>query len=122
MSDLGNLGRTLTLCHTSLALATKESKGLPPPTGLAFDDQAASRLTNIARHHHGLYADRARAEYAKARLIYENLGIEELTAATYYRAYRSGTRYEDRETFEFLAQHLDWPPRSAPDRNARPVE
>jgi dienelactone hydrolase len=60
-------------------------------------------------HHSGLFAERSRGEFARVQLLYENLGISQRTRMTYYGPYQSNVPYADRETFEFLHEHLGWP-------------
>jgi dienelactone hydrolase len=60
-------------------------------------------------HHHDLFADKTCAEFAKVRLLYENMGVADRTAMTYYGSYQNKTPYSDRETFDFLHKHLRWP-------------
>ncbi|MBP88266.1 MAG: hypothetical protein CMJ64_16370 [Planctomycetaceae bacterium] len=59
-------------------------------------------------HHDGLFADKTCAEFAKVRLLYENLDVGRRTAMTYYGSYPNNTPYTDRETFDFLHEHLSW--------------
>ena len=59
-------------------------------------------------HHHGLFADKTYAEFARVRLLYENLDISDKTAMTYYGSYLNSKPYTDRETFDFLHKHLRW--------------
>lgn len=59
-------------------------------------------------HHHGLFAEKTCAEFAKARLLYENLDIGGRAAMTYYSSYQNNTSYTNRETFDFLHKHLRW--------------
>ncbi len=60
-------------------------------------------------HHHGLFADKTCAEFARVQLLYENLDVGGRTAMTYYGSYMNNTPYTDRETFDFLHEHLQWP-------------
>jgi dienelactone hydrolase len=60
-------------------------------------------------HHSGLFAERTRGEYARVQLLYENLGISPRTRITFYGAYLPNLPYVERETFEFLHEHLRWP-------------
>jgi dienelactone hydrolase len=59
-------------------------------------------------HHSGLVADRNRGEFARVQLLYENLGIGPRTRWTYYGAYQANVPYAERETFDFLHEHLQW--------------
>jgi hypothetical protein len=60
-------------------------------------------------HHSGHFAERSRGEFARVQLLYENLGISERTRMTYYGSYLSNFPYAERETFDFLHEHLHWP-------------
>lgn len=60
-------------------------------------------------HHSGLFAERSRGEFARVQLLYENLGISQRTRTTYYGSYLSNLAYAERETFDFLHEHLRWP-------------
>lgn len=61
-------------------------------------------------HGDGMMAERTRGEYARVRLLYENLGIADRVRFTYYPAFLPSLPYAERETFEFLSQQLKWPP------------
>jgi dienelactone hydrolase len=61
-------------------------------------------------HHHGLFAEKTCAEFAKVQLLYENLDIADRVAMTYYGSYLNNKPYTDRETFDFLHKHLRWAP------------
>jgi hypothetical protein len=60
-------------------------------------------------HHSGLFAERNRGEFARVQLLYENLGISQRTRISYYESYLPNLPYSDRESFEFLHEHLRWP-------------
>jgi dienelactone hydrolase len=60
-------------------------------------------------HHSGLVAERNRGEFARVQLLYENLGIGPLARTAYYGAFQSKSPYAQRETFDFLHEHLHWP-------------
>ncbi|MBI3861059.1 MAG: hypothetical protein HY290_04105, partial [Planctomycetia bacterium] len=59
-------------------------------------------------HHSGLFAERSRGEFARVQLLYENLGLAPLARITFYGAYQSNVPYAERETFDFLHEHLKW--------------
>ena len=60
-------------------------------------------------HHHGLFADKTCAEFARVRLLYDNLDLSNRAAMTYYGSYLNTGPYADRATFNFLHEHLQWP-------------
>ncbi|MBL8850986.1 MAG: dienelactone hydrolase family protein [Planctomycetaceae bacterium] len=60
-------------------------------------------------HHHGIAADRARGEYGRVELLYENLGIADRTRYTHYAGWNPPAEHGDRETFDFLHEQLAWP-------------
>ena len=62
-------------------------------------------------HHHGPVADRIAAEYGKVQLLYENLGLSDRTAMTYFGNFRNTSPYTPRRSFDFLHRHLSWPKR-----------
>jgi dienelactone hydrolase len=65
-------------------------------------------------HHHGLAADYDVAEFARAELLYENLGISDRIRMSYFGKFQPPEPYEKRETFDFLHEMLNWPMREEP--------
>ena len=59
-------------------------------------------------NHSGLAVERNRGEFGRVQLLYENLGIGSRTRIAQYLDYQSTVPYSERETFDFLAQHLNW--------------
>jgi dienelactone hydrolase len=62
-------------------------------------------------HHHGIAADRARGEYGRVELMYENLGIADRTRYTHFAGWNPTREHGERVTFDFLHEQLDWPQR-----------
>jgi dienelactone hydrolase len=61
-------------------------------------------------HHHGIAADRARGEYGRVELMYENLGTADRTRYTHYAGWNPTTQeHGERVTFDFLHEQLNWP-------------
>lgn len=62
-------------------------------------------------HHHGIAADRARGEYGRVELMYENLGIADRTRYTHFAGWNPMQEHGERVTFDFLHEQLNWPQR-----------
>jgi hypothetical protein len=52
---------------------------------------------------------RTLAEFARARLLYENLGLADRVAVATFTNYLPQTPYQHRKTFDFLHCNLRWP-------------
>lgn len=72
-------------------------------------------------HRHGMVAERILAEFARAELVYENLGIGDRTRIAYFADARSGSEHGVRETFAFLHEQLDWPEREQSESETGPA-
>lgn len=64
-------------------------------------------------NHSGLAVSMNSAEYGRARLLYENLGVTDRIGKSYFGAFLPSAPYTDRETFDFLHEQLHWPKRDA---------
>jgi len=62
-------------------------------------------------HHDDLPADFNHAEYSRAELLYQDLGLGDRTRYAYWSAWQSRKPYSHRQTFDFLHDELHWPKR-----------
>jgi dienelactone hydrolase len=60
-------------------------------------------------HRQGLFVDKELREFAKVRHIYELLELEGRVERAYYGSFAPPAPHQERQTFQFLHRHLNWP-------------